>query len=479
MIAVVYIFSFFLAALGALLLIAGVLSGAAGETEVAPALFISAALWIFVAGAINMALRGRERRLKPRQRFLLVSLVFLVLPVFAAVPILIAVPDAGFVNAYFEAVSGLTTTGWSALGDTEALPLGIVLWRAQLQWLGGGIVLLVVIFVLAPARVGGLPDSQAGPLDHVGAFERQRLLFALWRVVPLYVAFSSLCFVLLTVTGTAPFDAFVLASAAVATSAFTAQAGELGSYVNDPGIWIITVFSTVSAASFLWLRRLLRANRTALQHRESFYLLAIVIALGLVMSLLIYSGTGSGIGAALRDGFSTAAAVITTSGLEARAGGMLSLPYALLLILILVGGASFSTAGGIKMFRVGAMAVQSTRELVRLVYPHAIRAARFGTQAYNIQIMKAIWSLLFAALVAAGLGAAAFGVAGLPLDQALLGGFGAVSNMAVPLSPEPNTTLAFAAIPDGAKLVLCLIMAAGRVELLILLSVLFAPLWRG
>ena len=479
MIAVLYVYSYFVAGIALLLLLNGILATGMGPEGSAPAFLISAALLLFAAGAINLAVRGRERRLKPRERFVLAFGAYLTLPVLACVPVVVAMPDVAFLDAYFEAVSALTTTGWSALPEADRLPQSILLWRALMQWMGGAMILMIVIFILAPARVGDLPDSQAGPLDYSASVERQRLGLALSRVLPLFAAFTSACFILLTLSGVQLLDAFTLATAAVSTSGFTARTAPIGDYLPDSAIWIITLFSVMSATSFLWLRRALRAEPAALSHRESFYVVGTVTVLGIMVAYMLLSAGGGGVTGNLRDGFSIAASIVSTSGLEARTGGHATLPFALLLMLIFVGGASFSTAGGIKMFRLGAMAVQSMRELVRLVYPHAIRAARFGTQSYNIQTMKAIWSLLFAALSMALLAGAALGFAEIPVDQAILGGFGAVSNMAIGLFGEGNQLVRFETLPSVTKTALCFIMAMGRVEVLAALAIIYPPLWRG
>ena len=228
MIAVLYVYSYFVAGIALLLLLNGILATGMGPEGSAPAFLISAALLLFAAGAINLAVRGRERRLKPRERFVLAFGAYLTLPVLACVPVVVAMPDVAFLDAYFEAVSALTTTGWSALPEADRLPQSILLWRALMQWMGGAMILMIVIFILAPARVGGLPDSQAGPLDYSASVERQRLGLALSRVLPLFAAFTSACFILLTLSGVQLLDAFTLATAAVSTSGFTARTAPIG-----------------------------------------------------------------------------------------------------------------------------------------------------------------------------------------------------------------------------------------------------------
>lgn len=478
MIAVLYVYSYFVASLSLVLIANGLIAAAMGQGDTAPAFFISAALLLFVGGSINLALRGYERRLKPRERFILAFVVYLTLPALAALPLLVLMPEIALLDAYFEAVSALTTTGWSVLPEADRLPASILTWRALLQWIGGAVTLFIVIFILAPARVGGLPIRRR-PIDRATNMERQRLGFALARILPVYGVATLACLVLLTLTGIDLLDAFVLSTASMSTSAFTARTAALGDYLPDLAIWLITLFSVISATSFLWLRRLLSGEHSAIEHRESYYVIGTVFVVGLVLSYILQaSGGGTALGN-LRDGFSIAASVVTTSGLEARIGGYFAMPYAVLLILLIIGGASFSTAGGIKMFRVGAMAVQSVRELVRLVYPHAIRAARFGTQSYNIQIMKSVWSMLFAALMVATLTAAALAYAEIPVDQAILGGFGAVSNMAIGLIGDGNQLVRMDLLPAITKTVLCVAMVIGRLEILAALAVLYLPFWRG
>ncbi|MFN0263659.1 potassium transporter TrkG [Tepidamorphus sp. 3E244] len=479
MIPVLFVYSYFVAGLALLMFVNGVVSAITVSDGGGQAFVISAALLLFAAGCINLAIRGSERRLRPRERFSLAFAVYLTMPLLAALPILVFQPQIAVLDAYFETVSGLTTTGWSVLPETDTLPTSIVLWRSLLQWMGGAMILLIVIFMLSPARVGGLPDSQAGPIDYTGNYERQRVGFALSRVLPLFIGATMACLALLALTGIDLLDAFVLSTASLSTSGFTARTEPIGDYLPDSAIWIVTLFSTLAATSFLWLRRLLRGEPSALRHRESYYVIITVGGIGFVLTYLLTAAGGGTILGNIRDGFSIAASIVTTSGLETRVGGHSTLPYALLLILVFVGGSSFSTAGGIKMFRVGAMAVQSMRELIRLVYPHAIRAARFGTQTYNIQIMKSVWSLLFAALFASLLAACALGFAGLPVDQAILGGFGAVSNMAVDLFADGNQLVRFETLPIVTKGALCFVMIVGRLEVLAALAVLFLPNWRG
>ena len=187
MIPVVYVFAYFLAALAVSLILPAIVAIGLGEGTLGLDFLISAALWIFVAGAMMLSLRGRERRLRPAQRYLLAFMLWLLLPVVGAVPLMMTVDGVGFVSAYFEAVSGLTTTGASVLPVPEELPRSVVLWLAMMQWFGGGLTLLVVVLALAPSGVGGLPETHSRMIEHGGLPERRRLVLLVRDVFPLYL----------------------------------------------------------------------------------------------------------------------------------------------------------------------------------------------------------------------------------------------------------------------------------------------------
>jgi trk system potassium uptake protein TrkH len=473
--AVLYNFAYALALLAGLMCASGLTASLLfGEEQGVGALLIASGLWGYVAGLILIAFRGTDRRLRARDRFILAVMIFTLLPLLAALPIQMMVDGATMVDAYFEAVSAMTTTGWSALPAEEQLPVALLLWRSVLQWLGGLLAVLTFVFILAPARVGGLPDSFAGRIEHRPTAEGDRVLLAVRDVAPIYTGASFVCLILLLAQQADLIDAITFSSAALSTGGFTARSQDLAGF--PVGImWTVTFFTLVGAMSIIWLRQVVRGRRNMFQHRESLFAIAIVFAVGLALGAFLTDAAGGNMLLNMSEGMAIAASVVSTGGLEIRTGGQEVLPYALLLGLALVGGASFSTAGGIKLFRIGAMLTQSVRELTRLVYPHAIRPARFGTQSYNIQIMKAVWSMLFATTVTVLLGSMVFGIAGVPPDQAVLGGVATSSNFAASITLDGiGTPLDYGNLPDMTKLALAALMVMGRLEILAVLAV-FRP----
>lgn len=474
MVPVLYIFSYFAGALAFALLFPALVAGSFGETRLVADFLLSAVLLTFLSGALLLSLRGRERRLRPAQRYLLALMVWLFLPALAAIPLLFALENTTPLNAYFETVSALTTTGARVLAAPEFLPRSIVFWLAFVQWLGGGLTLLIIVLVLAPSGAGGLPEAHQRLVEHGGLPEKRRLLMILYDLMPIYIGATGVCFILLAFTGAEPFDALCLAFAVVSTGGFAPRSIELDGYVAPLGLLVLTIFMIYGATSALWHREVMHGRwRSAIRHRESWWLIGLCLALGAIAGLAYFRGAGHAPLTALRDGLFTATSLITTTGLEVRHASFEVFPVTLVFLAVAVGAAGFSTAGGIKLFRLGAMLVQAGRELNRLVYPHAIRSARFGSQSYDIQIMKAIWAG-FLVFVAGAVGLSwLIALEGVPYEGALLAALAILSNAGPVYSSDwalGEDWLSYGQFSAVTRLALCFGMILGRLEIIAALA---------
>ena len=483
MIPVLFVFAYFLGALAVALMVPAVIAAGIEETEYVRDFLLTSVLLIFLAGALVLSLRGRERRLRVAQRFWLALLLWMLLPAFAALPVLLILDNAHPIDAYFETVSALTTTGARVLAAPEHLPRSLVFWLALLQWLGGALTLLVVVLVLAPSGVGGLPETHQRLVEHGGLPERRRLVMILRDIAPIYVGATMLCFVLLAFTGIDPLDALCLAFASVSTGGFAPRSEELSAYVPSFGIVVVMLFMVYGATSVLWHRDIVNARWAAVRaHRESLWLAALCLGFGLVAALAYFRAAGHAPLLALRDGLFTATSLMTTTGLEVRYASFEVLPLTLVLTVMAVGAAAFSTGGGIKLFRLGAMLVQAGRELTRLVYPHSIRPARYGSQEYDIQIMKAIWS--GALVFVAGALALSWIIAaeGIAYEGSALAALAILSNAGPVYSSDwavGQEWLSYAQMSYATKVALSAGMILGRLEILAAIAIIVFARRRG
>lgn len=481
---VFYLLGYVFAALAAVLALPIVVAIANAEHQYIEVFFVASAATAFLAGGLLFALKGQDRNPRRVDLLLLAALSWGLTPVLAAAPFLLSGTLETIPAALFEAVSGLTTSGGTAMVGLESLPRSIVFWRALLEWSGGAMTLLTVLLVLAPAGLGGTPDQPLQMFESGATLGRKRLSIMFAKVMPVYLLMTLVCFIALAVVGLPAFDAFNLALSTLSTGGFTPRGGSLAIYGNWAAETVIGVFMLIGASSILW-QRLILTNRWQLarRYREGVWILGMTGGFGLWFAAGFYMGldgpSGLSISESLRKGLITAASLVSTTGMEVREGGFNAIALPMLLSLVLLGGGGYSTAGGLKLFRTGALFAQANRELARLVHPHGIRPSRIGTQPYNIQIMKAAWSAFMAFLVSIALLALAVSWTGIDFDATLIAAVSAISNVGQlyeAMRPVGGSWPGYAEFSGWTQLVLAAGMLVGRLEILAFLA-LIGALW--
>ena len=468
------------------MVVPALLAASLGESAMSQIFLISAALNLFVAGGLIFGLHGRERRLKRAELMVLGILTFAVVPIFAALPLALSEQFDTLLKAYFEAVSAFTTTGATTLAQIDGVPRTIVLWRAMLEWIGGGASLLAIVLILAPARLGGTPDTPLRFVESGARTERAHILGTAVRVLPPYLLTSLVCFILLAAIGLPTFDAACLTFSTLSTGGLMPRDGTLAIYESRGVEAILGLFMFVGATSIVWQRMLMSGRWQALrEYRESHWIAAAVVGLGVFFAAGFYLGidgpSGLSVAESAWKGLITSVSVISTSGFEVREGGFAAVALPLLLAMLMLGGGGFSTAGGVKFYRLGAMLNQASGELGRLVYPHGVRGARFGSQPYDLQVMKAIWTGSMAYLGAGAVTLMLLALFGESFDQGLVAAIAALSNAGPVYSglAAAQGWTAYAHMEPAYLSVITFAMIIGRLEIIAVFA-LFNPLyWRS
>ncbi len=443
---------------------------------------LTAVLTVFGAGAMYLAVRNRGGRLDRLAAYGLLLVVWLGVPVIAAVPIA-ATTSLGPMAAWLEAVSAFTTTGAIQIHDLDNVPRATLGWLLTLQWAGGLLTLLGFVAVLGPAGIGGLPDRSART-NLLGVTEQTALDDALRLVLPIYLGATVLCTLLLFMTGVHMFDALGLAGSALSTGGLLPDPDGIAAYGHFAVKMVLIVFMLIGGTSVLWHRMLLsRRFRLAFGQYENLALLGLCFGLGIIAAAIGYRTPYGGLSLpmALEDGLFTAVSLVTTTGIEPHGGAFASLPLTLIIAVVFIGGASFSTAGGIKIYRAGIMFLQSFRELERLVHPNAVRPRRLGQQNVTLQMMKAIWIMFGVACTVIAALSAAIAPAMPSFEAAFVSIVAALGNVG-PIYPvgwqEGVVWPEWGALPAYAQIILALAMILGRLEILVVLGVANFALWR-
>lgn len=426
-----------------------------------------------------------RRELQPRHGVILVTLVWVVLPLCAMLPLVLGLGHVGlsisFTHAYFEAVSGLTTTGATVLTGLDALPVSINVWRTFLQWLGGMGILILAVAILPLLGVGGAQlfrAEAAGPIKDTKLTPRMtETAKGLWGV---YGVFSLACALAFWAAGMEPLDALMHMFATVSLGGLSSHDASFA-YFDSPLIELIAlVFMLLASCNFALYFVAMRKGRWDGFWRdpEMRATLAVLLGGGLIVALLLWAKGVYGPAEALRYGIFHVVSVATTTGFTTV--DYLSWPvFAPVLMLLLSGVATSagSTGGGIKMVRMLILLKQARRELTRLVHPRAMQPVRLGNGVVDDRM---IFSVLAFMLV--------YGATVITLSMVLLltdldpvTAFSAVLASVHCMGPGlgalgPSSN--YAVLTDFQTWICTLAMLLGRLEILSFMALLSPAFWR-
>ena len=473
--------------ISAVLLIPALTAFGFRETENGFSLLIYAALGGFLSVNLLVATQGRGSMLKRGTALMLAVFGWVLFPVALAFPIA-GTFSISYSDALFEAVSALTTTAADGLGSLETRPASAIVLRASLQWIGGLLTILTFLVLLGPTGVGGLPKTRRSIGEGAGrvATGISRMTSSLTRY---YVGATLVCFALLLLTGVSPFDSLILSSTAISSGGYLPPDGQLFELGTPATLLVMAFFFMLAATSVYWHRMVGRWQIDNLRrHRESYYLIAIMAAISMFLLIIFLTTPGmrqaAGTFSLISEAIFNAASLVSTSGLQSNAGIFTLLSPAFVFAVLLIGGGTYSSAGGLKFYRVGAMLFHARQDLAKLVYPHAVAPRHFGTETYNLQIMKAIWVMSISSIVAIAVGSGLLAMLGLDFQASITASVAAFTNAGPAYSPDwaPRGTegwLAYHEMSIGMKFALAAIMLVGHLEVVAFLVVINPFRWLG
>ena len=445
--------------------------------------FALAALITAVSGAILFAATHRyKRELYPKDGFLLVALVWTVLPIFAAIPFVLHFPDIRLTEAYFEAVSGLTTTGATVFSGLDDMPRSILIWRAFMQWLGGVGILILALAILPLLGVGGMQVYRAeipGPIKDDKLTPRiAETAKLLWSV---YLLLSLACFFAYWAAGMDWFDALAHMGSTVALGGLSSRDASFG-YFDSPMIESVAIlFMLISginfAMHFLALKQQsLKPYVTCPQTR--WFLLTAILGSLIVSLFLTLHNVYPSFSESMRHAFFNVVSIATTTGYASKdyAAWPAFAPW-FMIFLSAFATSSGSTGCGIKMIRLVLLVKQAQRELYRIIHPRVIRPVQLGENVVSNQVIFAVlaYMLFYGATVMVM--SFAMLLTGLDPITAVSAVLASVNNLGPGLG-EIGPTNTYASFSSLQLWICSVTMLLGRLELLTLLVVLIPAFWK-
>ncbi|MBM1173612.1 TrkH family potassium uptake protein [Microvirga arabica] len=447
------------------------------------AFLIGSGITFICAAALTYATRCRlSGGLTLRQAFLLTPVAWTTIALFGAIPLYIsdyAQLRDHFTNAFFESVSGLTTTGATVIVGLDDAPRGILLWRALLQWLGGIGIIGVAISILPALGVGGMQLFRTESSDRSEKV-MPRVREIATGIVLIYAALTVACALAYWLVAMTPFDAVAHALTTVSTAGFSTSDVSLANWNNAALHWIATVFMLSGAVPFVLYLRLVQGQRDAMRDSQVRFLALLLAALILVVAAWLILVAGHSLADALRLAAFNVVSVVTTTG-YATADYTLwgNLMVGLFFGLMFVGGCTGSTTGGMKIFRFQVMIRMLQSQFLRLLYPRGVFPRVYGGRLLPDDVIGSVvvyFSLYFICYSALTVAMMAFDLDFLTSASAAVS---ALSNIGPGLGPIIGPAGNFAALPDASKWLLCFGMLLGRLELFTVLILFFPQFWRG
>jgi len=455
------------------------LVGLARRSPNGEAFFASAVVTISLAGLMIAANRVPIGVMTRRQIYVLVVLAWVLLPAFAALPFVFSDLELSYTDAYFEAMSGLTTTGSTVLVALDGMAPSILLWRALLQWLGGVGIVVMAMAILPMLRTGGMQLFHAESSDRYDKpFPRATQLVS--ALILAYVVLSIACGLAYWLAGMTGFDAIAHAMSTVSTGGYSTHDASFGHFRSPLLEWLGTWFMLAGALPFVLYVRAAGGDAAILRDRQVQVFLATVALSSLALALWLALHKDVPVLEAVRLTFFNVASVITTTGyasIDYNAWG--GLAVGAMFYLTFVGGCTGSTAGAIKIFRFRVMAIVLSDHLLQRFYPHGVARRTYDGRPLEDDVVEGV--LAFAVVYAASVGAIALALAALDLDwvTSLSGAATAIGNVGPGLGPIIGPAGTFASLPDAAKWLLAFGMLLGRLELFTVMVLLVPKFWRG
>jgi len=422
--------------------------------------------------------RTSDFRLSVRDMFLITSLVWTVASAFAALPF-VFINHISFTDAYFETMSGLTTTGSTVLSGLDDMALSILLWRSILQWLGGVGFIVMAVAVLPMLNVGGMKLFQTESSDWSDKSSPRAKTVAK-NIVAVYLVLTLLCIMGYMLTGMGLFDAINHAFTTLSTGGYSTSDSSMNHFSNGAH-WVATLFMFLGGLPFLLFVATLRKRSPMVLLKDAqvqgFFLLFIVASLIVAAWLNLHNGYS--VLDALRISMFNIVSVVTTTGYgldDFSAWG--ALPTTLFGFIMMVGACSGSTAGGIKIFRFQICFALLKNQMMRLIHPNGVFVQRYNQRPVNEDIVRSVvaFGLTFAITII--LIAGCLSAMGLDPVTSISGSITAVANVGPGMGTVIGPTGNFAPLPDAAKWVLSFGMLMGRLEILTILVLFFPAFWR-
>lgn len=476
---VIYVIGLLVAALGVTMLAPMAIDLYQGSAEWTVFLQ-SAVITVLVGGSMALATaNGVEHGLSIQQTFLLTTAVWVALPMFGALPFMLSEVSARPVDGFFEAMSGLTTTGATVFSGLDDMPHGVLFWRAMLQWFGGiGIIVVAMVF-LPELRVGGMQIFRSESFDTMGKV-LPRAAEISGRISWIYIGLTTACVLCYLAVGMDAFDAIVHAMTTISTGGFSTRDASFGAF-QGIAEYVASFFMILASLPFVrYIQLVAGTAQPILRDSQIRTYLTIILLTTTVMTLYRLFANGDNIAHGFREGLFNVTSIISGTGyasVDYQLWG--AFPVVAFFFLGLIGGCAGSTACSIKVFRYQLLFSSIKAQISAIHSPHGVFAPRYAGRRVDDDVLSSVMGFFVFFVVTMGVVSVLLGMTGLDFTTSVSGAATALANIGPGLGDIIGPAGNFAELSDMAKWILIATMLIGRLELLAVYVLFTVQFWRG
>ena len=437
-------------------------------------------LYLIVGGSLVITNRNVELNISIKEAFLTTVLSWILLSILCAVPFIFTQTNLTVVDALFESMSGITTTGATILNNLDELPKGILLWRALLQWLGGIGIIVIALVILPFLRIGGM---QLFHLEGDDPYEKflPKISSVVSKIIVVYILLTSILFILYYVNNMTLFDALAHSLTTISTGGFSTHNESFAYFQNTSVLNIAIVFMILGSFPFLLLAQMNLTNIQSLikDNQIRLFLGILIFATALIYYFARPYVSGNAFHQISTISFNTISIISGTGYVSSNFEQWGNYASVLFLLLMFIGGCAGSTTGGLKIFRFQILFKFIHLHLKKMLQPHIVMTARFNGKKVTESTYESVVIFFFVYIITFAASALLLSFSGLDFLTCISAAASAISNVGPGLGdiigPEGN----YSSLSNYSKLVLIITMFLGRLEMLTIFVLILPSFWKS
>jgi trk system potassium uptake protein len=440
----------------------------------------SAVITVVVGGTMAIATANSAGPgLTIRQTFLLTTLIWIALPLFGALPFILGELDARLVDAFFEAMSGMTTTGSTVFSGLDDLPAGLLLWRSMLQWFGGiGIIIVAMVF-LPELKVGGMQVFRTEAFDTMGKVLPRAVEIA-GQLIWIYIGLTMANALAYLVLGMGPFDAINHALTTMSTGGFSTRDASFGAF-QGPAEYVASVFMILASLPFVrYIQIVAGTARPIFTDPQVRAYLGVILTLTITMTIFRMVVNADNFEHGFREGLFNVTSIISGTGYASTDYQLWgTFPMVAFFFIGLIGGCAGSTSCSVKVFRYQLLFAAVKAQVRSIHSPHGVFTPRYDGRTVGEDVLSSVMVFFVMFVVSLGVLSVALSLTGLDMVTSISGAATALANVGPGLGDIIGPSGNFAPINDAAKWILIAAMLVGRLELLSVYVLFTLRFWRN